>query len=115
MDKETAEEFIYKCLVDNDKKTDPKDKLSRKDIVDILTVDHGIPVPTAYRYFKDTSNLYKWELAKPDPDKQLKDSKDDILSNVLDSANDFLTEGKIAEYCKTIETYSKLLVRFKKV
>ena len=115
MDKETAEEFIYKCLVDNEKKTDPKDKLSRKDIVDILTVDHGIPVPTAYRYFKDTSNLYKWELAKPDPGKQLKDSKDDILSNVLDSANDFLSEGKVAEYCKTIETYSKLLVRFKKV
>jgi len=115
VDKETAEDFIYKCLVDNEKKTDPKDKLSRKDIVDILTVDHGIPVPTAYRYFKDTSNLYKWELAKPDPGKQLKDSKDDILSNVLDSANDFLTEGKITEYCKTIETYSKLLVRFKKV
>ena len=115
MDKETAEAFIYKCLVDNEKKPDPKDKLSRKDIVDILTVDHGIPVPTAYRYYKDTSNLYKWELAKPDPGKQLKDSKDDILSNVLDSANDFLTEGKIAEYCKTIEIYSKLLVRFKKV
>ena len=115
MDKETAEGFIYKCLVDNEKKTDPKDKLSRKDIVDILTVDHGIPVATAYRYYKDQSNLYRWELAKPDPDKQLKDSKDDILSNVLDSANDFLTEGKIAEYCKTIETYSKLLVRFKKV
>ena len=115
MDKNEAEDFIYKCLVDNEKKTNPKDKLSRKDIVDILTVDHGIPVPTAYRYFKDTFNLYKWELAKPDPGKQLKDSKDDILSNVLDSANDFLTEGKVAEYCKTIETYSKLLVRFKKV
>jgi len=60
--KDEAEEFIYKCLVDNEEKNDPKDKLSRKDIVDILTVDHGIPVPTAYRYFKDTSNLYKWEL-----------------------------------------------------
>ena len=115
MDKETAEEFIYKCLVDNEKKTDPKDKLSRKDIVDILTVDHGIPVATAYRYYKDQINFYRWELAKPDSDKQLKDSKDEILSNVLDSANDFLTEGKVAEYCKTIETYSKLLVRFKKV
>jgi len=115
MDKETAEAFIYKCLVDNEEKNDPKDKLSRKDIVDILIEDHNIPVATAYRYYKDQSNLYKWELAKPDPDKQLKDSKDDILSNVLDSANDFLTEGKVTEYCKTIETYSKLLVRFKKV
>ena len=113
--KDEAEAFIYKCLVDNEKKNNPKDKLSRKDIVDILTVDHGIPVPTAYRYFKDTSNLYKWELAKPDPDKQLKDSKDEILSNVLDCANDFLTDGKTLEYCKTIEIYSKLSVRFKKV
>ena len=113
--KDEAEEFIYKCLVDNEEKNDPKDKLSRKDIVDILIEDHNIPVATAYRYYKDQSNLYKWELAKPDPDKQLKDSKDDILSNVLDSANDLLIEGKVAEYCKTIETYSKLLVRFKKV
>tara|TARA_Y100001937_G_scaffold77389_1_gene105001 strand:- start:251 stop:598 length:348 start_codon:yes stop_codon:yes gene_type:complete len=114
VDKETAEGFIYKCLVDNEKKTDPKDKLSRKDIVDILTVDHGIPVATAYRYYKDQSNLYRWELAKPDPGKQLKDSKDEILANVLDSANDFLIDGKVKEYCSTIETYSKLLVRFKK-
>ena len=115
MDKETAEDFIYKCLVDNEKKTDPKDKLSRKDIVDILIEDHNIPVATAYRYYKDQSNLYRWELAKPDPDKQLKDSKDEILSNVLDCANDFLTDGKTLEYCKTIEIYSKLSVRFKKV
>ena len=115
MDKDEAEGFIYKCLVDNEKKTDPKDKLSRKDIVDILTVDHGIPVATAYRYYKDQMNLYRWELAKPDPDKQLKDSKDEILANVLDSANDFLTDGKVSDYCKTIDIYSKLLVRFKKV
>ena len=113
MDKETAEDFIYKTLVDNEKKK-PKDKLSRIDVVDILTVDHGIPVATAYRYSKDQLNLYKWETSKPDPDKQLKDSKDEILANVLDSANDFLIDGKVKEYCSTIETYSKLLVRFKK-
>ena len=115
MDKDTAEDFIYKTLVENEKKTDPKDKLSRKDIVEILTEDHGIPVATAYRYYKDQLNLYKWETSKPDPDKQLKDSKDEILANVLDSANDFLTDGKVKEYCSTIETYSKLLMRFKKV
>ena len=113
MDKDTAEEFIMTTLVENEKKK-PKDKLSRKDIVDILTEDHGVPVATAYRYYKDQLNLYKWEISKPDPDKQLKDSKDEILANVLDSANDFLTDGKIKEYCSTIETYSKLLVRFKK-
>ena len=114
MDKETAEEFIMTTLVENEKKTDPKDKLSRKDIVEILTEDHGIPVATAYRYYKDQWNLYKWETSKPDPDKQLKDSKDEILSNILDSANDFLTDGKVSDYCKTIDIYSKLLVRFKK-
>ena len=113
MDKETAEDFIYKTLVDNEKKK-PKDKLSRKDIVEILTEDHGIPVATAYRYYKDQLNLYRWETSKPDPDKQLKDSKDEILSNILDCANDFHTEGKVLEYCKTIDIYSKLLMRFKK-
>ena len=64
MDKDTAEEFIYKTLVDNEKKK-PQDKLSRKDIVEILTEDHGIPVATAYRYYKDQLNLYKWELQNP--------------------------------------------------
>ena len=114
MDKDTAESFIMTTLVENEKKTDPKDKLSRKDIVEILTEDHGIPVATAYRYYKDQLNLYKWEISKPDPDKQLKDSKDEILSNLLDCANDFHTDCRVDEYRKTIETYSKLLVRFKK-
>ena len=113
MDKDTAENFIMTTLVENEKKK-PKDKLSRKDIVDILTEDHGVPIATAYRYYKDQLNLYKWEISKPDPDKRLKDSKDEILANVLDSANDFLIDGKVKEYCSTIETYSKLLVRFKK-
>ena len=113
MDKETAEDFIYKTLVDYEKKK-PQDKLSRKDIVDILTEDHGVPIATAYRYYKDQLNLYKWEISKPDPDKQLKDSKDEILSNILDCANDFHTDGNIKEYRATIDIYSKLLVRFKK-
>ena len=113
MDKDTAENFIMTTLVENESKK-PKDKLSRKDIVDILTEDHGVPIATAYRYYKDQLNLYKWEISKPDPDKQLKDSKDEILSNILDCANDFHTEGKVLEYCKTIDIYSKLLTRFKK-
>ena len=46
MDKETAENFIMTTLVENEKKK-PQDKLSRKDIVEILTEDHGIPVATA--------------------------------------------------------------------
>ena len=39
---------------------------------------------------------------------------ENVVINVLDSANDFLIDGKVKEYCSTIETYSKLLVRFKK-
>ena len=113
MDKDTAENFIMTTLVENESKK-PKDKLSRKDIVDILTEDHGVPIATAYRYYKDQLNLYKWEISKPDLDKQLKDSKDEILSNILDCANDFHTDGNIKEYRATIDIYSKLLVRFKK-
>ena len=33
--KEEAENFIYKCLVDNESKKDPKEKLTRLDICDI--------------------------------------------------------------------------------
>ena len=46
MDKETAENFIYKCFKDNEEKKIPKEKISRKEIVEILTEDHGIPVAT---------------------------------------------------------------------
>ena len=113
MDKKKAIDFIQKLLVSNEDKK-PEEQLQRKDIVDILTEDHGVPIATAYRYYKDQLNLYKWEISKPDPDKQLKDSKDEILSNLLDCANDFHTDGRFDEYRKTIETYLKLLVRFKK-
>ena len=89
MDKETAEEFIMTTLVANEKKTDPKDKLSRKDIVEILTEDHGIPVATAYRYYKDQWNLYKWETSKPDPDNQT------ILYNAFEST--FIKYAKFNE------------------
>ena len=115
MTKEEAENFIYKCLVDNESKKDPKQKLTRLDICDILHTDFEIPKSTAYRYYKDTFNLYKWEQAKPDPSKKIKDTKDTILNSVLDEAESLLAEGKSIEYFKGIELYSKLLTRFKKV
>ena len=115
MTKEEAENFIYKCLVDNESKKDPKDKLSRLDICDILHTDFEIPKSTAYRYYKDSFNLYKWEQAKPDPDKKIKDNKDTILDNVLDTAEAALADGDTISYFKGIELYSKLLTRFKKV
>ena len=115
MTKEEAENFIYKCLVDNESKKDPKEKLTRLDICDILHTDFEIPKSTAYRYYKDSFNLYKWEQAKPDPDKKIKDVKDTILNSVLDEAESLLAEGKSTEYFKGIELYSRLLTRFKKV
>ena len=115
MTKDEAENFIYKCLVDNESKKDPKEKLTRLDICDILHTDFEIPKSTAYRYYKDSFNLYKWEQAKPDPNKKIKDAKDTILESVLDEAESLLAEGKSIEYFKGIELYSKLLTRFKKV
>ena len=115
MTKEEAENFIYKCLVDNESKKDPKEKLTRLDICDILHTDFEIPKSTAYRYYKDSFNLYKWEQAKPDPGKKIKDNKDTILDNVLDTAEAALADGDSISYFKGIELYSKLLTRFKKV
>ena len=114
MTKEEAENFIYKCLVDNESKKDPKDKLTRLDICDILHTDFEIPKSTAYRYYKDSFNLYKWEQAKPDPSKKIKDTKDTILDSVLDEAESLLADGDSVGYFKGIELYSKLLTRFKK-
>ena len=114
MTKEEAENFIYKCLVDNESKKNPKEKLTRLDICDILHNDFEIPRSTAYRYYKDSFNLYKWEQAKPDPSKKIKDNKDTILDNVLDTAEAALADGDSLSYYKGIELYSKLLTRFKK-
>ena len=53
MTKEEAENFIYKCLVDNESKKIQR-KLTRLDICDILHTDFEIPKSTAYRYYKDS-------------------------------------------------------------
>jgi hypothetical protein len=66
-------------------------------------------------YCIDSFNLYKWEQSKPDPDKKIKDNKDTILDNVLDTAEAALADGDSLAYYKGIELYSKLLTRFKKV
>ena len=76
---------------------------------------------TAYRYYKDSFNLpTNGSSAKPDPDKKIKDNKDTILDNVLDTAEAALADGdslsveNIQYDYKGIELYSKLLTRFKK-
>ena len=113
MTKEEAQDFVYKCLLDNESK-DINERLSRKHITDILSEDFEIPTSTAYRYYQDSFNLYKWQQAKPDPDKKIKDNKDIILGNVLDTAEAALATGDTAGYYKGIDLYSKLLTKFKK-
>ena len=54
-------------------------------------------------------------MAKPDPSKKIKDTKDTILDSVLDEAESLLADGDSVGYFKGIELYSKLLTRFKKV
>ena len=53
MDKKKATDFIQKLLVSNEDKK-PEEQLQRKDIVDILVVDHKIPESSAYRYYADS-------------------------------------------------------------
>ena len=50
MDKKQAIDFVHNILLANEN-LKPEERLQRKDIVDILVVDHKIPESTAYRYF----------------------------------------------------------------
>ena len=52
MDKKQSIDFIQNILMANEN-LKPEEQLQRKDIVDILVVDHKIPESTAYRYFSD--------------------------------------------------------------
>ena len=60
----------------------PEEQLQRKDIVDILVVDHKIPESTAYRYYADSLREYEWEQEKSgDPtriDKNKKSSRPSV-------------------------------------
>ena len=114
MDKDTAENFIMTTLVENEKKK-PKDKLSRKDIVDILVVDHKIPESTAYRYYADSLREYEWEQEKAgDPTRIDKNKK--VLDQVWDIAQQAIEiELDDEKYLNTIELWSKLSTRFRKL
>ena len=114
MDKDTAENFIMTTLVENEKKK-PKDKLSRKDIVDILVVDHKIPESSAYRYYADSLREYEWEQEKSgDPTRIDKNKK--VLDQVWDIAQNYkLVEKDDDRFLQTIQIWSKLSTRFKKL
>ena len=114
MDKKKATEFILKILVSNEDKK-PQDQLQRKDIVDILVVDHKIPESTAYRYFADALREYEWEQEKSgDPTRIDKNKK--VLDQVWDIAQDAILNDKDeTKYLATIQIWSQLSTRFKKL
>ena len=114
MDKKKATEFIQKLLVSNEDKK-PDQQLQRKDIIDILVVDHKIPESTAYRYFADALREYEWEQEKSgDPTRIDKNKK--VLDQVWDIAQDaILVDKDETKYLATIQIWSQLSTRFKKL
>ena len=114
MDKKKATDFIQKLLVSNEDKK-PEEQLQRKDIVDILVVDHKIPESTAYRYFADALREYEWEQEKSgDPTRIDKNKK--VLDQVWDIAQDAILNKKDQKkYLETIQIWSQLSTRFKKL
>tara|TARA_Y100000768_G_C23651376_1_gene528752 strand:+ start:321 stop:665 length:345 start_codon:yes stop_codon:yes gene_type:complete len=114
MDKKKATDFIQKLLVSNEDKK-PEEQLQRKDIVDILVVDHKIPESTAYRYFADALREYEWEQEKSgDPTRIDKNKK--VLDQVWDIAQDaILVDKDETKYLATIQIWSQLSTRFKKL
>ncbi len=114
MDKKKATDFIQKLLVSNEDKK-PDEQLQRKDIVDILVVDHKIPESTAYRYFADALREYEWEQEKSgDPTRIDKNKK--VLDQVWDIAQDaILVDKDETKYLATIQIWSQLSTRFKKL
>ena len=113
MDKKKATDFIQKLLVSNEDKK-PEEQLQRKDIVDILVVDHKIPESTAYRYFSDALREYEWEQEKSgDPARIDKNKK--VLDQVWDIAQHAREiELDDEKFLSTIELWSKLSTRFRK-
>ena len=114
MDKKKATDFIQKLLVSNEDKK-PEEQLQRKDIVDILVVDHKIPESTAYRYYSDSLREYEWEQEKSgDPTRIDKNKK--VLDQVWDIAQNYkLIEKDDDRFLQTIQIWSKLSTRFKKL
>ena len=114
MDKKKATDFIQKLLVSNEDKK-PDEQLQRKDIIDILVVDHKIPESTAYRYFADAVREYEWEQEKSgDPTRIDKNKK--VLDQVWDIAQDaILIDKDETKYLATIQIWSQLSTRFKKL
>jgi len=114
MDKKKATDFIQKLLVSNEDKK-PEEQLQRKDIVDILVVDHKIPESTAYRYYADSLREYEWEQEKSGDPTRI-DKNKQVLDQVWDIAQNYkLIEKDDDRFLQTIQIWSKLSTRFKKL
>ena len=114
MDKKKATDFIQNLLVSNEDKK-PEEQLQRKDIVDILVVDHKIPESTAYRYFSDALREYEWEQEKSGDPTRI-DKNKQVLDQVWDIAQNYkLVEKDDDRFLQTIQIWSKLSTRFKKL
>ena len=114
MDKKKATDLIQKLLVSNENKK-PEEQLQRKDIVDILVVDHKIPESTAYRYYADSFREYEWEQEKSGDPTRI-DKNKTVLDQVWDIAQNYkLVEKDDDRFLQTIQIWSKLSTRFKKL
>ena len=114
MDKKQAIDFVHNILLANEN-LKPEERLQRKDIVDILVVDHKIPESTAYRYFSDALREYEWEQEKSGDQTRI-DKNKKVLDQVWDIAQNYkIVEEDNERYLATIQIWSKLSTRFKKL
>ena len=114
MDKKQSIDFVQNILMANEN-LKPEEQLQRKDIVDILVVDHKIPESSAYRYYADSLREYEWEQEKSgDPTRIDKNKK--VLDQVWDIAQHAREiELDDEKFLNTIELWSKLSTRFRKL
>ena len=114
MDKKQSIDFVQNILMANEN-LKPEEQLQRKDIVDILVVDHKIPESTAYRHYSDALREYEWEQEKSgDPTRIDKNKK--VLDQVWDIAQHAREiELDDEKFLSTIELWSKLSTRFRKL
>jgi len=112
MDKKQSIDFIQELLVLNEEKKS-EEKLTRKDIVEILINDYHVSESTAYRYYVDAQNEYLWQQEKSGNPVQ-RNKRQEVLDNIWDIALNARTEKDDEKYLRTIERWSKLSTLFKK-
>ena len=110
MDKQQGVEHIYTALLNNEDKSS-QEKTSRKTLIRELVDDEGISQTTAYEWYRDAFQQYKWEQSEKSegyeaihPLQMLEDAED-----LLESVPDDDLESKI----KLQKHYAYLVGKFK--